>query len=490
MSELIQLGKRGGGTASAGLNVLAQLPKERPEPNISANGLKYFIQTYGCQMNYSDTERVESKLESYGYRRADSFENADLVILNTCSVKQKAEDRVYGQLKNLRALKRKNKNLLVAITGCMVRQSSTRLSEKKDRLFRRSKFLDLVFRIEDVARVGELINEIDDSIIFPDLAEAELSNYFQINPKYTSKFQAFVPVGTGCDKFCTYCIVPYSRGREKSRDFKDIVEECTRLVESGVIEITLVGQTVNSYGKGALDRRSGNFTYTDDSTPFTDLLIELDKLHSKGLRRLRFTSPHPRDVHFSLMDAIANLKTLMPYIHMPLQSGNDEVLKRMNRNYRTQEYRQIIENLRAKVPDISISTDMIVGFSGETEKEFQDSLDFFREMKFEHCFLSQYSARKDTFAEKHLPDDVTAEEKRKRWHELNNTLRELSLTRMKAFEGQTVDVLFEKQEKDVYVGRSEHYKEVRVKAGRNLVGQILPVKITEIKHFDMFGELA
>lgn len=483
MGELIQFGKKPA-------MLFNPLPQERPEPNISTNGLKYFIKTFGCQMNYSDTERVQSKLESYGFRQSSSFEDADLVIFNTCSVKQKAEDRVYGQLKNLRAVKKAKPDLLVAITGCMVRSSSTRLSEKKDRLFRRSKLLDFVFRIEDVARVGELINEIDDSIIFPDLAEAELNNYFQINPKYTSKFQAFVPVGTGCDKFCTYCIVPYSRGREKSRDMREIIEECTRLVEAGVIEITLVGQTVNSYGKGALDRRSGHFTYRDDTTPFTELLIELDKLSAKGLRRLRFTSPHPRDVHFSLMDAIANLKTLMPYIHMPLQSGNDEVLKSMNRNYRTAEYRQIIEDLRAKVPGISISTDIIVGFSGETEEQFQSSLDFFREMKFEHCYFGQYSPRKDTFAEKQLLDDVPTEVKRRRWHELNELLRELSLQRMKTFAGQIVEVLFEKEEKGEYVGRSEQYKEVRVKAGRNLVGQILPVKITQVQHFDLFGELA
>jgi len=379
---------------------------------------------------------------------------------------------------------------LVAITGCMVRESSTRLSEKKDRLFRKSNLLDLVFRIEDVAKVGELISEIDDSIIFPDLAEAELSNYFEINPKYASKFQAFVPVGTGCDKFCTYCIVPYSRGRERSRDFNEIVEECARLVESGVVEITLVGQTVNSYGRGALDRKSGNFNYSENSTPFTDLLIEIDKLKDKGLRRLRFTSPHPRDVHFSLMDAIADLKTLMPYIHMPLQSGSDAVLKRMNRNYRIKEYRKIIEDLREKIPDISVSTDIIVGFTGETEEEFQASLDFFKEMKFEHCFLSQYSPRKDTFAEKHLADDVSKEEKRRRWHEMNNALREISLEKMKTFKGKTIEVLFEKTGKDEYVGRSEHYKEVRVKAGRNLVGQVLPVKINKVQHFDLFGELA
>lgn len=484
MGELIQFGKKPA-------TLFNPLPQERPEPNISANGLKYYIQTFGCQMNYSDTERVQSKLESYGFRQGHSFEDADLIIFNTCSVKQKAEDRVYGMLKNVKALKKDKPNLLVAITGCMVRSSSTRLSESKgkDRLFRRSKVLDLVFRIEDVARLGELINEIDDSIIFPDLAEAELNNYFQINPKYTSKFQAFVPVGTGCDKFCTYCIVPYSRGREQSRSMEEIIEECTRLVDAGVIEITLVGQTVNSYGKGALDRRSGKFTYSDDTTPFTQLLIALDKLSSKGLRRLRFTSPHPRDVHFSLMDAIANLKTLMPYIHMPLQSGNDQVLKSMNRNYRTAEYRKIIEDLRAKVPGISISTDMIVGFSGETEEQFQDSLNFFREMGFEHCFFSQYSPRKDTFAEKHLPDDVPVEVKRRRWHEINQLLRELSLARMKTFDGQVVQVLFEKEVEGEFVGRSEHYKEVRVKAGRNLVGQILPVKVTSIQHFELFGEL-
>lgn len=483
MSGLIQLGQKPQSM------VPSPAPKKRLEPNISANGLKYFIQTYGCQMNYSDTERVESKLENYGYRKAETLEDADLLIFNTCSVRQKAEDRVFGQLKKTPSLRRKNKNLIVAITGCMVRKSSSRHSIEKDKLLKQSKNLDFVFRIEDTEQIGSLINDINDELIFPDLNEAELGNYFQINPKYTSKFQAFVPVGTGCDKFCTYCIVPYSRGRERSRDFQEIIDECTQLVENGIIEITLVGQTVNSYGRSAIDRRSGNFEYKDDRTPFTDLLYEIDKLHEKGLKRLRFTSPHPRDVHPSLMDAIAECKTVMPYIHMPLQAGHDELLKRMNRNYRMAEYRDIITRLREKVPDIAISTDIIVGFCGETEEEFQATLDSFKEFQFDHCYLAQYSPRIGTFSEAHLADDVPREIKRERWHTLNNLLKEVSAAKLEKFVGQTLEVLFESEADGYYSGRSEHYKDVRVKAGRDLVGQLLKVKITEASNFRLEGEL-
>lgn len=475
---------------NSGLTILGQKPQSKPEPNISKNGLKYFIKTYGCAMNYSDTERIESKLENYGYRKASKIATADLVIFNTCSVRQKAEDRVFGQLKNMRELKKTNPSLLVGITGCMVRKSSSTKSLKKDKLLNRSEFLDFAFRIEDSAQIGELISELNPDLIFPDFNEAELGNYFAINPKYTSKTQAFVPVGTGCDKFCTYCIVPYSRGRERSRDFNEIVDECTKLVEDGVIEITLVGQTVNSYGRSSIDRQSGKFIYRDDKTPFTELLEELDKLHEKGLKRLRFTSPHPRDVHPSLMQAIANLKTLMPYIHMPIQAGHDETLKRMNRNYRIAEYRKIITELRKAVPNIAISTDIIVGFCGETEEEYKTTLNIYKEFQFDHCYFAQYSPRSKTFSADHLKDDVAAKVKRERWHNLNALVKEISAKKLKKFAGQTLEVLFDKKEDNTYVGRSEHFKEVKVKAGRDILGQLLKVKITKTLDFHLEGELA
>lgn len=451
--------------------------------------MKYFIQTYGCQMNVSDSERVSAVLEAMGYEAGQSDLEADLLIFNTCSVKQKAEDRVLGLRKNLASLKKKNKDLLVSITGCMVRDTSTRVSEKKDALLRQMPELDFVFRIEEIAKLPELVSELNPTLeIVRSLEQGELENYFQIAPKLTTSYSVFVPIQTGCDKFCTYCIVPFTRGREYSRDFEEILAECTRHVENGAVEITLVGQTVNTYGLSYSDRKSGKFSHFEGS-PFAALLLAIDELWDKGLRRLRFTSPHPRDFKDDVIAAMAACKSICPYVHMPVQSGDDRVLRRMNRNYLKAEYVEIMKKIQAAIPNCAISTDIIVGFSGETEEEFENTYQMYKEMEWDLCFLSRYSPRKGTYSEKKLPDDVSPKVKAERWHRLNDLLREISRKKHAAFLGKTLEVLVTEQVGQTCLGRSREFKEVRFKAGRPLVGQLVEVEVTQTRDFSLEGQL-
>ncbi len=452
--------------------------------------MKYFVQTYGCHMNYSDSERVASVMERLGYEKSSDQKDADMLILNTCSVKQKAEDRVLGLRKQLRALHESNRNLQVAITGCMVRKSSTQLeTESRDKLLDRMPEVDFVFRIEDLAKVPNLLKEVDPNLEFKDIPdEGTLENYFKIAPKISAKYSVFVPVMTGCDKFCTYCIVPFTRGREMSRDFNEVIEECTRLVEAGAIEITLVGQTVNSYGLSFNDKKSGKFAEYGKS-PFAALLREIDKLYEKGLRRLRFTSPHPRDFHDELIETMATLRTICPYVHMPVQAGDDALLRRMNRNYKTAEYKTIMQKIQKAIPDCVISTDIIVGFCGETEQEYENTYNMYKEMEWDMCFLSRYSPRKGTYSEKQLEDSVSHELKAERWHKMNLLLREISAKKHAAFVGRELEVLVDQQIGESCIGRSREYKEVHFRSGRKLLGQLAQVKITSAGIFELKGEL-
>jgi tRNA-2-methylthio-N6-dimethylallyladenosine synthase len=452
--------------------------------------MKYFIQTYGCAMNTTDSERVASVLERLGYEKAPKKEEADLLIFNTCSVRQKAEDRVYGLRKMLAKLRKKNEKLLVGITGCMVRKTSTKNTEaKKDKVLHTMPEMDIAFRIEDVAQLPELIQELDPSITFEDqIDEGTLENYFKIAPKKVSNYSVFVPVMTGCDKFCTYCIVPYTRGREYSRDYEEILSECEKHVNEGAIEITLVGQTVNTYGLSFQDKKSGKFERFEGS-PFAQLLRDVDKLKDKGLKRLRFTSPHPRDFRDDVIDAIAECETLCPYIHMPVQSGDDAVLRRMNRNYKMDEYMRIMNKIREKVPNIAISTDIIVGFCGETEEEFQNTLDMYREMEWDWCYLARYSPRKGTYSEKKMADDVSPKVKAERWHRLNEVMVKIAAEKHQAFIGKDVEVLVTEQIGETCRGRSPEFKEVQFKSGRQLLGQIVPVHITGAREVQLQGEL-
>ncbi|MDA1060489.1 MAG: tRNA (N6-isopentenyl adenosine(37)-C2)-methylthiotransferase MiaB [bacterium] len=454
--------------------------------------LKYLVETYGCQMNYSDTERMEAYLDALGFIPTKDFEDADFIMFNTCSIRQKAEDRVYGQMKKMGQLKKQNPNLIVVVTGCMVRKSSSRYSVDRDKLFVSMPSLDIALNTDELPQLAKLTREINPNLKIHEIEEESLEDYFYITPTHTShqsKAQAFVAISNGCDKYCTYCIVPYSRGREKSRSIESILKEAEGLVENGCKEMTIIGQTVNSYGLSQHDEEHKTFEYLGDKKPFVHLLEELDKLKEKGLKRVRFTSPHPKDMSDQLIDAMARLETQMPYLHLPVQSGDDRTLKRMNRTYDTKSYKEILKKLRKKIPDISISTDIIVGFCGETEEEFNNTYSFFKELAFEHGYLAQYSERQGTTAAKFIRDDIPKSVKSERWHKLNELLKENSRNALKRFKGKTVNVLVESQEAKVCHGRSEHFKTVQFNSGRKLIGEIVPVKITDSKQWLLEGEL-
>lgn len=451
--------------------------------------LKYLIKTYGCQMNYSDTERMETYLNALGFSKTDVLKNADIIIFNTCSIRQKAEQRVLGHMGDLALLRQKNKNLIVIITGCMTKKSSSRYSESRDKLFNRAPGLDIALRIEELPKLASLLREINPKLKINEIKEESLEDYFSIQANAKNNFQVFIPISTGCDKFCTYCIVPYSRGREKSRKVEEIVSEAKQFVENGCKEITLLGQTVNSYGLSAYDTAHDfKKDIPKNKSPFVYLLERLDELSKDGLVRVRFSSSHPKDFSDELINAIAKLKTQMPYVHLPVQAGNNDELKRMNRPYKVEDFLEIIKKLRKKIPGICISTDVIVGFCGETEEEFMDTYNMIKDCAFDLVYISQYSERKGTYASKNLKNDISEKVKKSRWLATNKLLKEVSFKNMKRFEGKKVDVLFEKYSKGENIGKSEHSKIVLVKSKKNLTGKILPIKIIEAKEWVLIGE--
>jgi tRNA-2-methylthio-N6-dimethylallyladenosine synthase len=445
----------------------------------------YHIQTLGCQMNYSDTERIETVLNKLGLNKVKKMDDADLIIFNTCSVRQKAEDRVYGQMNNISKLRKKRPGLVSGITGCMVKKTSTGLLAENDPSVEKLKELDFSLRIEDLPKLPQILEELWPKYELAEINEANLKNYFKIYPAYSSTFQAFVPIGTGCDNFCTYCIVPYSRKREKSRPIEEIVSECERLVKNGCIEITLLGQNVNSYGKSNLDKKTDEFK--NIKHPFVLLLEEIDKLKKHGLKRLRFTSNHPKDLSDELIEAMASFDTLMPYLHLPVQAGNDEVLRKMNRNYTADWYRNLIKKLKNKIPDIAVSTDIIVGFCGETEEQFNDTYELFKEIKWDMAYIAQYSPRKGTFSAENLNDDVNKDVKKQRWHKLNSLLKDISYEKNKEFEGKNVKVLVENYKNGISAGRSEHFKNVKFSSDTDLTGKLVNVNIERAREWLLEG---
>jgi tRNA-2-methylthio-N6-dimethylallyladenosine synthase len=469
--------------------------------------MKYFIQTLGCAMNYSDSERVAAALKKLGHVEAPRESEADLYIFNTCSIRQKGEDRVFGKLMTLAEEKKRRPGLLVGLTGCMVRKTSTKKSSRAliDKLVRDLKPVDFVFRIEDAKLLGPLLKEAakksvkkakperrvrkkntaEMNIISPDRLD-----YLDIAPRYSSEFQAFVPIQIGCDKFCTYCIVPYARGREQARPEADILKECEELVANGCKEITLVGQTVNSYGRSDLDKKSG---VRFGKEPFVDLLTKIDKLHSKGLNRLRFTSPHPYDYSDALIEAHAKLRTLTPHFHIPVQAGSDETLKRMNRRYTAASYKCLIEKIRKLIPDASVTTDIIVGFCGETGKNFDATLRLYKDIRWDMAFLARYSPRTGTVSQRFFADDVPRAEKARRWHALNTVLTKSSRDYNKKMIGKTLEVLVEKYDPRAKEceGKSRENKVVQFPVstakGRSLIGTIQKVKITKALDWNLKG---
>ncbi len=444
--------------------------------------LTYCIKTLGCQMNHSDSERISRVLEQSGFSSVEEVSEAKLLIINTCSVRQKAEDRAYGFIKQY---KDSDKNLKIAVTGCMVRQTGDKKTSK-DPLLKMDP-IDIVFRIEDTARIPKILEshfkDYDSSVFAPSFGDGSIENYFNIVPKTENKVQVFVPIMQGCNKFCTFCIVPYTRGREISRPMKDVLAECEKHVENGAKEITLLGQNVNSYRDG-----------TEGKKCFARLLQEVDKLYKKGLSRLRFTSAHPQDFTNDVIEALATMKTSCPYMHLPVQHGSDEVLRAMNRNYKIEDFKNIIKKVRARIPNMAIATDIIVGFPGETEAQFLELCDFARELQFDFSYTAIYSPRKNTPAQRMSELFIDLKTKKERFHRFDEVVKEFALKKREEKLGKVLEILVEKSEPSIdgmffNTGRSREFFEVSFLAGRNLKGKEVEVKITEQKGFILKGAM-
>ncbi len=436
----------------------------------------YLIKTFGCQMNYSDSERVSSVLESSGLILAKNEEgDIDLIIFNTCSVRQKSENKAIGVMQEtLKAFPQAK----IGVTGCMVRQTGGK-TEAKDPLLQ-YEFVDFVFRIEDCSKLPKILENIFAGFVAENCTHED-DSYFNITPKVKNKAQVFVPIMQGCDKFCSYCIVPHTRGREISRPMEEVFAECKILVKNGAKEITLLGQNVNSY------RNNGKKC-------FASLLRKVDKLHEVGLSRLRFTAAHPQDFTDDVIEALATMKTTCPHIHLPAQHGSDEILRNMERNYTAEHYEEIIRKIRGKIPGVTISTDIIVGFPGETEEQFQELLDFGKRVDFDFSFTAIYSPRKNTTAGKMIDKFIPEKVKKERFHRFDEVVKASSWENREKAIGKTLEILVEKsvpEEGELFrhSGRSREFFEVFFTSGRSLVGEEVSVKITDRNNYILSGEL-
>ena len=435
-------------------------------------GKKYFVRTYGCQGNQADGETIAGILEFIGYTKTDEVEEADVVLLNTCAVRENAEDKVFGEIGALKRLKVNNPDLIIGICGCMSQQPHV-----VDKVLQSYPQVDLIFGTHNINRLPALLKE---AYFNKERVVEVLSNNNEILENLPmsreSKFKAWVNIMYGCDKFCTYCIVPYTRGKERSRHIEDILEEVTTLKENGYKEITLLGQNVNAYGK--------------DLGLGYDFATLLTKVSDTGIERIRFVTSHPWNFTEDMIDIIASRENIMPYIHLPIQSGDDEVLRRMGRRYSYKEYKKLYDMIREKVENSSISTDIIVGFPGETEEQFENTLKAVRECKYDSAFTFIYSPRVGTPAAK-MEDNVTEEEKKNRFNRLVEEVSKSAKESNDRFVGKTVKVLVEgvsKKNENILSGYSEENKLVNFKGDVNKVGTIVNVKITTSKTWTLEGE--
>ncbi len=434
----------------------------------------YAIFTYGCQGNEADSEVMAGILEEIGYEKSSDPMNADLVILNTCAIRENAEQRIWGVLGQLKGKKRENPDMLIGIAGCMPQEENT-----TNKILESYGFIDLVIGTHNKNHLPKLLFEAymtKAKVVEVISSEGEI---LEDAPKVReSHHKAWVNIMYGCDEFCTYCIVPYTRGKERSRAKEDILKEVEELVSLGYKEITLLGQNVNAYGKDL----EGKYT-------FGDLLYDLDKT---GIQRIRYTTSHPRDLDELTMQAMHDCKSVMPHLHLPVQSGDNEILRRMNRKYTYEVYMEKINQLRKLVPDLALTTDIIVGFPNETKEQFANTLKLVQNAKFEGAYTFIYSKREGTPAAS-MPDDITEEEKHKRLEELNIYVNQGYLEGHKRFLNQVVEVLVDGPSKNgegMMCGYTPHLKLTHFKCeDLSLIGQIVKIKITEAKTWFMIGEL-
>lgn len=433
---------------------------------------KYYIRTYGCQANVLDGQTIEGILQEVGYETTEDPREADVIILNTCAVRENAEDKVFGEIGSLKALKNANPNLIIGICGCMTQQPHI-----VDKIKTTYPQVDIIFGTHNINHLPQLINEAITKKVRVIEVYSKEGEVIENLPTYRlDKVKAFVNIMYGCDKFCTYCIVPYTRGKQRSRTEEDVIKECKELVQQGYQEITLLGQNVNAYGKDL-----------KDGTSFAHLMEEVAKL---GIPRLRFTTSHPWDFSDEMFEVIAKYPNVMPFIHLPLQSGSDEVLKRMGRRYTSKEYMALVDRLRSIIPNVSISTDIIVGFPNETDEDFQRTLDVVKYVKYDSAFTFIYSPRVGTPAAK-IVDDVSDETKHIRFDRLIKTLAVYEKEKSDAYVGKIVPVLvegFSKKDESILTGYTDTNKLVNFKGDEKSIGKIVNVKVSEATTYYLKGE--
>ena len=436
------------------------------------NGKKFFVRTYGCQMNEHDSEKIKGMLKSVDFSEGTSVDDADIVILNTCAIRENAHDKVFGFLGVLKHLKQSKPDLLIGLCGCMAQEEVV-----VNDILNKYKYVDFVCGTHNLDNMLSIIkNKID-----TDKRQIEVLSYEGdvvegVPVIRDSKYSAWIDIIYGCDKFCTYCIVPYTRGTQRSRKHDDIVEEVKKLVSDGYKEVTLLGQNVNAYGKDL---------YKD-----YDLSNLLSDVSDTGIERIRFVTSHPWDFTDKMIDVIASRDNIMPYIHLPLQSGSNKILKLMNRKYTSEEYLKLYNSIREKVADSSVTTDIIVGFPGETEEDFLETLNLVEECKFDGAFTFAYSPRENTPAAL-MKDAIPEEVKMDRLHRLNEVVNKYSNLRNQKLLGTTVKCLVigeSEKDKNKVCGYTENMKLVNIEGPKSLIGNIVSVKITDTKSFSLDGE--
>lgn len=441
---------------------------------------KYHIYTLGCQQNRSDSERVASVFQQMGYLSTDSEKEADVVVVNSCAIRQTSMDRIYGKLRHWRP-RQEEGTLQTILTGCVLEHDRERLGKE----------FDHIVNLEDISKIPKVLGEGEG---------VDLKHYFSVPPKHNSEFKAFIPIMTGCDKFCTYCAVPYTRGREISRPVNDILDEVKALINKGYKEINLLGQNVNSYaGKMDIeqDKRGLLVLGRKSETPiefidFPDLLKMVADI--PGDFWVRYSTSHPYDMSDKLIEIMAAHDKIVNNINLPVQSGDDGVLKRMNRHYTVEHYKERMAKFQELCQPNSICTDIITGFAGETEEEFQKTADLMEEVAYDLAYLNKYSPRPGTVAERKFEDTVPWEEKKRREEVLNEILKKSALKKNKKHLNQVVRVLVDEVKKEndglkTNSGKTDLFKTVHFLSARDYAGQFVDVKILDILPFGMKGEL-
>lgn len=436
--------------------------------------LKYYIETWGCQMNEEDSEKLSGMLKRIGYTRTENKEEAGIILFNTCCVRENAENKVFGNLGALKKLKKKNPDLIIGICGCMMQQEGM-----ADRILKEFPYVNIIFGTHNAYKFPEYLNRVrTEGVQIKEIFNKETEIVEGLPIDRESSVKAFVTIMYGCNNFCTYCIVPYVRGRERSRKPEDILKEIRELVEQGYKEITLLGQNVNSYGKGL-----------EEDVDFAKLLRMINEI--KGLERVRFMTSHPKDLTVDVIMAIKECDKLCEQIHLPVQSGSNSILKKMNRHYTREYYLDLVKKIKEEIPGVTLTTDIIVGFPGETEEDFQETLELVKEVGYSSAFTFIYSRRNNTPADMML-NQVSEENKHHRFNRLVAAVNERVIAQNKAEEGNILEVLVEgnsKNDAEKLTGRTRTGRLVNFTGEGINAGDIVNVKITRAQNFSLIGEV-